>query len=80
VSNVFPERLDSEVLPVQSDESLQLQSVPHALPVYNKYVGGVDCYNQVRISYGFDRKFTCYRVRQFFNFFFIIPLTRDVLF
>jgi len=32
VSNVFPERLDNKVVCIQSDRSLQLQSVPPMLP------------------------------------------------
>ena len=56
VSNVFPERMDSDVVRVQLDGSLQLQVIRPVLPAYNKYVGGVDRLSQVRKSYGFDRK------------------------
>ena len=54
--NVFPERMDSDVVRVQMDGSLQLQANPPVLSAYNKYMGGVDCLSQVRKSYGFDRK------------------------
>ena len=69
VSNVFPERMDSDVVRVQIDGSLQLQAVPPVLPAYNKYMGGVDSLSQVRKSYGFDRKSRRYWVRAFFQFF-----------
>ena len=69
VSNVFPERMDSDVVRVQIDGSLQLQAIPPVLPAYNKYMGGVDRLSQVRKSYGFDRKSRRYWVRAFFQFF-----------
>ena len=56
MSNVFPERMDSDVVRVQIDGSLQLQAIPPVLPAYNKYMGGVDRLSQIRKSYGFDRK------------------------
>ena len=56
MSNVFPERMDSDVVRVQIDGSLQLQAVPPMLHAYNKYMGGVDRLSQVNKSYGFDRK------------------------
>ena len=56
VSNIFPQRMDSDVMRVQLDGSLQLQVIRPVLPSYNKYVGGVDRLSQVRKSYGFDRK------------------------
>ena len=52
VSNVFPERMDSDVVRVQLDGSLQLQAIPPVLPAYNKHMGGVDHLSQVRKSYG----------------------------
>ena len=54
VSNVFPERMDSDVERVQIDGSLQLQAISPMLPAYNKYMGGIDRLSQVRKSYGFD--------------------------
>ena len=69
VSNVFPERMDSDVVRVQMDRSLQLQAIPPVLPAYNKYMGGVDRLSQVSKSYGFDRKSRRYWVRAFFQFF-----------
>ena len=68
-SNVFPERMDSDVVRVQIDGSLQLQAIPPVLPAYNKYMGGVDRLSQVRKSYGFDKKSRHYWVRAFFQFF-----------
>ena len=41
MSNVFPERMDSDGLRVQMDGSLQLQAIPPVLPAY-KYMGGLD--------------------------------------
>ena len=55
VSNVFPERMESDVVRVLMDGSLQLQAIPPVLPAYNRYMGGVDRLSQVRKSYGFDR-------------------------
>ena len=69
VSNVFPERMDSDVVRVQIDGSLQLQAIPPVLTAYNKYMGGIDRLSQVRKSYGFDGKSKCYWVMAFFQFF-----------
>ena len=62
VSNVFPEAMETQVVRVQLDRTLQFQSIPPLLPAYNKYMGGVDRLNQVRKNYGFDRKW----IRPFF--------------
>ena len=35
VSNVFPERMDSDIVRVQLDGSLQLQAIPPVLPAYS---------------------------------------------
>ena len=70
VSNVFPERMDSDVVRVQLDGSLQLQAIPPMLPAYNKYMGGVDHLSQVRKCYGFDTKSRRYWVRAFFQLFY----------
>jgi len=43
-------------------------SSSHATSVYNKYKGGVD---QVRRTYGFDRKFRHCWLGPFFQFFFL---------
>ena len=42
VSNVFPEAMETQVVRVQHDRTLQFQSIPPLLPAYNKYMGGVD--------------------------------------
>ena len=70
VSNVFPEAMETQVVRVQLDRTLQFQSIPPLLPAYNKYMGGVDRLSQVRKTYGFDRKSKRYWIRPFF----IIPL------
>ena len=56
ITNVFPEHMDSKVLRMQPGGVLRAQSVPPLLPAYNKYMGGVDRTDQLRKSYGFDRK------------------------
>ena len=73
VSNVFPEAMETQVVRVQLDRTLQFQSIPPLLPAYNKYMGGVDRLSQVRKTYGFDRKSKQYWIRPFFQFF-IMPL------
>ena len=70
VSNVFPEAMETQVVRVQLDRTLQFQSVPPLLSAYNKYMGGVDRLSQVRKTYGFDRKS---KYVLFFSFF-IMPL------
>ena len=42
VSNVFPEAMETQVVRVQLDRTLQFQSIPPLLPAYNKYMGDVD--------------------------------------
>ena len=69
VSNVFPESMESSVVRMQPDNSLQFQSIPPVLPAYNKYMGGVDRLNQIRKTYGFDRRSRRYWIRPFFQFF-----------
>ena len=46
--NVFPEAMETQVVRVQLDRTLQFQSIPPLLPAYNKYMGGVDRLSQVR--------------------------------
>ena len=46
VSNVFPEAMETQVVRVQLDRTLQFQSIPPLLPAYNKYMGGVDRLSQ----------------------------------
>ena len=69
VSNVFPPHMKDKVARIQRGGVLRYQSVPPVLPAYNKYMGGVDRLNQVRRSYGFDRKSRRYWLRLFFQFF-----------
>ena len=69
VTNVFPEHMDTRVARMQSGGLLQRQSVPPLLPAYNKYMGGVDRTDQIRKSYGFDRKSKRSWLRLFFQFF-----------
>ena len=76
VSNVFPEAMETKVVQVQLDRTLQFQSIPPLLPAYNKYMGGVDCLNQVRKTYGFNRSDTGY---VFFSVFFNFPLDNAYL-
>ena len=73
VSNVFPEAMETQVVRIQLDRTLQFQSIPPLLPAYNKYMGGVDRLSQVRKTYGFDRKSKRYWIRPFFIFL-IMPL------
>ena len=69
VSNVFPETMETQVVRVQLDGTLQFQSIPPLLPAYNKYISGVDRLSQVRKTYGFDRKLKQYWIRPFFKLF-----------
>ena len=69
VSNVFPEAMETQVVRIQLDRTLQFQSIPPLLPAYNKYMGGVDRLSQVRKTYGFDRKSKRYWIRPFFQYF-----------
>ena len=73
VSNVFPEAMETQVVLVQLDRTLQFQSIPSLLPAYNKYMGGVDHLCQVRKTCDFDRKSKRYWIHSFFSFF-IMPL------
>ena len=41
VSNVFPETMETQVVRVLLDRTLQFQSIPPLLPAYNKYMGGI---------------------------------------
>ena len=70
VSNVFPEAMETQVVRVQLDRTLQFQSIPSLLPAYNKYKGGVDRLSEVRKTYGFNRKSKQLDT----SVFFIIPL------
>ena len=69
ITNVFPERMDSQVVRLQPGGIFGSQSVPPLLPAYNKYMGGVDRTDQLRKVYGFDRKSKRYWLRLFFQFF-----------
>lgn len=68
ITNVFPERMDSQVVRVQPGGVFHSQSVPPLLPAYNKFMGGVDRTDQLRKVYGFDRKSKRYWLRLFFQF------------
>ena len=46
--SVFPEAMETQVVRVQLDRTLQFQSL---LPAYNKFMGGVDRLSQVRKTY-----------------------------
>ena len=65
VTNVFPEHMDSQVARVQPEGVLRNQSVPPLLPAYNMFMGGVDRTDQLRKTYGFDRKSKCFWLRLF---------------
>ena len=69
VTNVFPECMDSKVTRLQPGGVLRNQSVPPLLPAYNKFMGGVDRTDQLRKTYGFDRKSKRFWLRLFFQFF-----------
>ena len=69
VTNIFPERMDTPVARLQPEGVLRYQSVPPLLPAYNKFMGGVDRTDQLRKTYGFDRKSKRYWLRLFFQFF-----------
>ena len=56
VTNVFPGRMDAPVARLQPEGVPRYQSVPLLLPAYNKCMGGVDRTDQLRRTYGFDRK------------------------
>ena len=55
VSNVFPKAMETQVVRVQLDRTLQFKSIPPLLPAYNTYMGGVDRLSQVRKTYGFEQ-------------------------
>ena len=38
-ANVFPEAMETQVVRVPIDGTLQFQSIPLLLPAYNKYIG-----------------------------------------
>ena len=70
ITNVFPESMSARVPRTQSgDGVIRLQSVPPLLPAYNRYMGGVDRSDQIKQSYGFNRKSKRYWLRLFFHFF-----------
>ena len=69
ISNVFPESMETSVVRMQLDGTMQFKSIPPLLPAYNRYMGGVDRLNQLRKTYGFDRKSRRYWIRPFFQFF-----------
>ena len=69
ITNAFPEHMDSKVFRMQPGGVLRAQSVPPLLPAYNKFMGGVDRTDQLRKTYGFDRKSKRSWLRLFFQFF-----------
>lgn len=70
VSNAHPLTMEGKVarLPPNS-RVLRYQKVPPVLPSYNKFMGAVDRLNQMRKTYGFDRKSRRYWIRTFMTFF-----------
>ena len=46
ISNVFPESMETTVVCMQLDGTLQFQSIPPLLLAYNRYMGAVDHLNQ----------------------------------
>ena len=68
-TNAFPGRVSGAVARVQPGGLLGCQSVPPLLPAYNTFMGGVDRSNQLRKTYGYDRKARRYWLRIFFQFF-----------
>ena len=69
VTNVFPELMDNQVTRLQLGGVLQKESVPLLLPAYKKFIGGIDRTDQIKKSYGFDRKSKWFWLRLFFQFF-----------
>lgn len=69
VTNAFPESMGEVIRLQPKGRGLKHQSVPPLLPAYNKYMGGVDRYNHMRKTYGYDRKSRRYWLRPFFQFF-----------
>ena len=65
VTSVFPEHIDSQVARVQAEGILRNQSAPPLLPAYNMFMGGVDWSDQLRKTYGFDRKSKCFWLHLF---------------
>ena len=69
VTNAFPTTMKKKVARLPPDsKTLCYQHVPPVLPAYNKYMGGVDRLNQLRKTYGFDRKSKRYWIRAFMAF------------
>ena len=66
ITNAFPEHMDSKVFRMQPGGVLRAQPVPPLLPAYNKFMGGVDRTDQLRKTYGFDRKSKRSWLRLFF--------------
>ena len=69
VSNAFPDSMDQVVRFQPRGRGLGRQHVPPPLPAYNQFMGGVDRFNHLRKSYGYDRKNRRYWLRPFFQFF-----------
>ena len=67
--SIFPERMDTPVARLQPEGVLRYQSVPRLLPAYNKFMGGVDRTDQLRMMCGFVRKSKRYWLHLFFQFF-----------
>ena len=53
ISNVFPESMETSVVHMHLDGTLQFQSIPPLLPAYNRYMGSVGRLNQLRKTYCF---------------------------
>ena len=56
VSNVFPESMGSKMFRLQSGGLMREQTVPPPLPAYNKFKCAVDVTDQLKKTYGYDRK------------------------
>ena len=69
LTNVFLQRMNTPVARFQSEGVLTHQSVPPLIPAYNKFMGGINRTDQLKKTYGFDRKSKGYWLRLFFQFF-----------
>lgn len=68
-TNAFPQTMGKVARLQPKGRVLKLQSVPPLVPAYNKFMGGVDRFNHLRKTYGYDRKSRRYWFRPFFQFF-----------
>ena len=59
--------MDTSVARLQPEGVLRFQSVPPLLSAYNRFMGGVDRNDQLRMMYVCDRKSRHYRLRLFLS-------------